>query len=202
MKISGSYTFNAPQDEVWALLMDPDAIAKAIPGVDHFAPVGDHIYEAQIKLGLGAVSGQYSARITLSDIEAPIHYKMTIGGKGQRGFVNASGTIDLVPQDDRTLCNYAGDAALGGQLAGVSQRLMEGAAKTIIAQGFKSLDGQLAERRAAAAVPAIPEGVGPAARPVSPPPYAPAPAAPSVAWPWVGVAAVATILLIWLLRRD
>ncbi|MFN8481573.1 MAG: carbon monoxide dehydrogenase subunit G [Anaerolineae bacterium] len=199
MKISGSYTFNAPQDEVWALLMDPNAISKAIPGVDHFEPVGDNVYEAQLKLGLGAVSGQYSGRITLTDIEAPTHYKMTIGGKGQRGFVNASGTIDLVAQDERTLCNYAGDAALGGQLAGVSQRLMEGAAKTIIAQGFKSLDGQLAERRAAAAAPPVPEAVGPAARPVSPPPFAPAPVVP---WPWMAVAAVATILLIWLLRRD
>ncbi|MFN8470603.1 MAG: carbon monoxide dehydrogenase subunit G [Anaerolineae bacterium] len=201
MKISGSYTFNAPQDEVWALLMDPNAIAKAIPGVDHFEPVGDNTYEAQLKLGLGAVSGQYSGRISLSDIESPTHYKMTIGGKGQRGFVNASGTVDLVGQEAITLVNYVGDAALGGQLAGVSQRLMEGAAKTIINQGFKSLDSQLAERRAAAALP-IPEAVGPAARPVSPPPYAPPSGVPGLPWPWVMVAAVATILLIWILRRD
>ncbi len=203
MKISGSYTFNAPQDEVWDLLMDPNAIAKAIPGVDHFEPVGEHAFEAQLKLGIGAVSGQYAGRVTLSDIEAPTHYKMTIGGKGQRGFVNASGTVDLVGQDTQTLVNYHGDAAIGGQLAGVSQRLVEGAAKTLINQGFKSLESQLAERRAAAAAPPptpTPEAVGPAPRPVSPPPYAPA--APGLPWTWVVIGSIATLLLIWILRRD
>ncbi len=206
MKISGSYTFNAPQDEVWALLMDPDAIAKAIPGVDHFEPVGDHVYEAQLKLGLGAVSGQYSGRVSLSEIEAPSHYKMTVGGKGQRGFVNASGSVDLVGQDAQTLLNYTGDAAIGGQLAGVSQRLVEGAAKTMINQGFKSLEAQLTERRAAAAAAAAPPPVSETGastpRPVSPPPYAPPPAAPAVPWTWAAIGVFATLLLIWILRRD
>ena len=211
MKISGSYTFNAPQDEVWALLMDPNAISKAIPGVDHFEPVGDNVYEAQLKLGLGAVSGQYSGRITLTDIEAPTHYKMTIGGKGQRGFVNASGTIDLVAQDERTLCNYAGDAALGGQLAGVAQRLVEGAGRTVINQGFKSLDAELAQRRAPAIAPPAevapaPEGAPGAAPTPTPAPIwtrpAPAPSAvPSNPFLWIVVGAVGMAIILWLFDR-
>ncbi|MCW5853154.1 MAG: carbon monoxide dehydrogenase subunit G [Anaerolineae bacterium] len=151
MKIHGSYTFDAPQDEVWALLMDPQAIAKAIPGVENFHPIGENDYEAQLKLGLGAISGQYAGRVTISDVDAPTHYKMTVGGKGQRGFVNGHGEINLEPQDAKTVVHYTGDAALGGQLAGIGQRLVEGAARTLINQGFKSLEAQLVDRRAAVA---------------------------------------------------
>ena len=168
MKIHGSYTFDAPQDEVWALLMDPQAIAKAIPGVENFHPVGENDYEAQIKLGLGAISGQYAGRVTISDVDAPTHYKMTVGGKGQRGFVNGAGSITLEPQDAKTVVHYTGDAALGGQLAGIGQRLVEGAARTIINQGFKSLESQLAERRAAVAPVPAPEVEVPTAPEVAP----------------------------------
>ena len=192
MKIHGSYTFDAPQDEVWALLMDPQAIAKAIPGVENFHPIGENDYEAQLKLGLGAISGQYAGRVTITDVDAPTYYKMTIGGKGQRGFVNGSGSITLEPQDTKTVVHYMGDAALGGQLAGIGQRLVEGAARTLINQGFKSLEGQLAERRAAVApaptpapeveappAPEVTPEVTPEAAAPPPAPAAPAPAAPA-----------------------
>lgn len=194
MKISGSYTFNAPQDEVWALLMDPQVISKAIPGVENFHEVAENDYEAQIKLGIGAISGQYAGRVTITDVQPPTHYKMTVGGKGQRGFVNGTGEINLEPQEGKTVVHYTGDAALGGQLAGIGQRLIEGAARTIINQGFKSLEGQLAERRAAAlpptvapepevapevAPPPVPEAVTPpVVETPTPAPVAPAPAAP------------------------
>lgn len=228
MKISGSYTFNAPQDEVWALLMDPQAIAKAIPGVENFHEVSENDYEAQIKLGIGAISGQYAGRVTITDVQPPTHYKMTVGGKGQRGFVNGAGEINLEPQDDKTVVHYTGDAALGGQLAGIGQRLVEGAARTIINQGFKSLEGQLAERRAAAAPPipapepevlptptpeappAVPtEAAAPTPSPVAPVPAtrptppAPVPAAgPAIPITWVILGAIIIIILLILLFRP
>ena len=186
MKIHGSYTFDAPQDEVWALLMDPQAIAKAIPGVENFHPIGENDYEAHLKLGLGAISGQYAGRVTITDVDAPTHYKMTVGGKGQRGFVNGVGSITLEPQDAKTIVHYTGDAALGGQLAGIGQRLVEGAARTLINQGFKSLEAQLVERRAAAApapaqvveIPPAPE-VTPEVTPEITPEITPEAAAPA-----------------------
>ena len=231
MKIHGSYTFDAPQDEVWALLMDPQAIAKAIPGVENFHPIGENDYEAQLKLGLGAISGQYAGRVTISDVDAPTHYKMTVGGKGQRGFVNGHGEINLEPQDAKTVVHYMGDAALGGQLAGIGQRLVEGAARTLINQGFKSLEAQLAERRAAVAPAPAPEVEAPPAPEVTPEvtpeaaaptperaPEAPVPLAPPAPRPvapvppptpgpalpitWVIIGAIIIIVLLILLFRP
>lgn len=210
MKISGSYTFDAPQEEVWALLMDPGAISKAIPGVESFTPVGDNDYEAQLKLGIGAISGQYAGRVTITDIQPPTHYKMTIGGKGQRGFVNGTGEINLEPQDSKTVIHYTGDAALGGQLAGIGQRLIEGAARTLINQGLKSLEGQLAERRAAMPAPApveeapAPEMAAPvpATRPTPQPP-APVPAGRGgIPMSWVIIGAIIIAILLYLLFRP
>ncbi|MCW5882133.1 MAG: SRPBCC family protein [Anaerolineae bacterium] len=211
MKITGSYTFDAPQQDVWDLLMDPHVIAKAMPGVDQFTPVGPNQYEAQMKVGLGAVSGQYAARFTLSDINPITSYTMTINGKGQRGFVNGTGEVRLEPDGDKTICHYVGDAALGGQLAGVAQRLVEGAGRTVINQGFKSLDAELAQRRAPAIAPPAevapaPEGAPGAAPTPTPAPIwtrpAPAPSAvPSNPFLWIVVGAVGMAIILWLFDR-
>lgn len=211
MKITGSYTFDAPQQDVWDLLMDPHVIAKAMPGVDQFTPVGPNQYEAQMKVGLGAVSGQYAARFTLSDINPITSYTMTINGKGQRGFVNGTGEVRLEPDGDKTICHYVGDAALGGQLAGVAQRLVEGAGRTVINQGFKSLDAELAQRRAPAIAPPAevapaPEGAPGAAPTPTPAPIwtrpAPTPSAvPSNPFLWIVVGAVGMAIILWLFDR-
>ena len=211
MKITGSYTFDAPQQDVWDLLMDPNVIAKAMPGVDQFTPVGPNQYEAQMKVGLGAVSGQYAARFTLSNIDPITSYTMTINGKGQRGFVNGTGEVRLEPDGDKTICHYVGDAALGGQLAGVAQRLVEGAGRTVINQGFKSLDAELAQRRAPAIAPPAevapaPEGAPGAAPTPTPAPIwtrpAPAPSAvPSNPFLWIVVGAVGMAIILWLFDR-
>lgn len=214
MKITGSYTFDAPQQDVWDLLMDPNVIAKAMPGVDQFTPVGPNQYETQMKVGLGAVSGQYAARFTLSEINPITSYKMTINGKGQRGFVNGTGEVRLEPDGDKTICHYVGDAALGGQLAGVAQRLVEGAGRTVINQGFKSLDAQLAQRRAPAiAAPTMeaPAGPAPEAAPGVAPTPSPAPtwappaptpsAVPTNPFLWIVVGAVGMAIILWLFDR-
>lgn len=210
MKITGSYTFDAPQQDVWDLLMDPNVIARALPGVDHLTPVGPNEYEANMKVGLGAVGGQYAARFSLTEIVPPTSYRMTISGKGQRGFVNGTGAITLEPASDQTIVHYVGDAALGGQLAGVAQRLVEGAARTVINQGLRTLDGQLAERRAAALAPATPpapaevqptEGapIPPPTPPTFTPPPRPTPApafppASPIVWFIAGAAFMAIVL--------
>jgi len=202
--------------------MDPNAISKAIPGVENFTTVGENDYETQLKLGVGAISGQYSGRVTITDVDAPTYYKMKVGGKGQRGFVNGEGSVTLEPQGEKTVVNYTGDAALGGQLAGIGQRLVEGAARTVINQGFKSLEGQLAERRAAtptavdpsaegsseSATPAaVSEGVRPTA-PASPPPATsftqsspPTASRSSIPTSWI-VAAIAILGILYLFLRG
>ncbi len=150
MKLKGSHTFQAPRQTVWDLLMNPDVIARILPGVETFTPLGQDEYQAKINLGIGAVKGEYTGRVTLRDIIPPTYYKLVLNSNSQRGFVKGEGALNLEEQGGVTVLNYEGEAQIGGQLAGVGQRLLEGAARTLINQGFKALEAEIEARQAAA----------------------------------------------------
>jgi len=165
MNVKGSYTFRAPRQLVWDLLMDPDVIAKVLPGVQSFSPVGQDEYQARVNLGIGVVKGEYTGHVALRDIVPPTGYRLILNGNSQRGFVKGEGSLELVEQGGTTVLNYAGNAQIGGQLAGVGQRLLESAARTLIGQGFKALEAELEARQAAAGAPAAPPSLAPAKAP-------------------------------------
>ncbi|MCL6542666.1 MAG: carbon monoxide dehydrogenase subunit G [Roseiflexus sp.] len=174
MKISGSYTIDAPRDVVWEALNDIEVLARIVPGCERLEQIGDNEYEGTIKIGIQAIRGVYNGRIRLEDIEPPNHYKLIASGKSANGVVDGVGTVDLVAQNGKTLLMYGGEAQIGGTLASVGQRLIEGASRQLINQSLKALAEQVAARTAA------PITVAPAAieAPVAPA-GAEAPAAPA-----------------------
>ncbi len=158
MKISGSYTIDAPRDVVWEALNDIEVLARCIPGCERLEQVGDNEYEGTIKIGIQAIRGVYSGRIRIEDVDPPNHYKLIASGKSANGVVDGSGTVDLVAQDGKTLLMYGGEAQVGGTLASVGQRLIEGASRQLINQSLKALAEQIATRVATpmSEVPAAP----------------------------------------------
>jgi carbon monoxide dehydrogenase subunit G len=82
MDISGSYTFNAPPQRVWDLLMDPAVIASCIPGCEKLDPEGEDRYRARLKVALAAITGSYDGTVTLSDKTPPNSYRLTVEGQG------------------------------------------------------------------------------------------------------------------------
>ena len=176
MKISGTATINAPQAQVWAALNDIDVLARVVPGCEKLEQIGENQFEGVVKLGMAGIKGVYSGKIRLEDVDAPRYYKLVAAGKGSNGVVDAVGTVELETlPDGKTLLKYGGDAQIGGMLASVGQRLIEGAAKQLIGQAIKALEAQIAQRAPAvtevAAVPAVADA------PVAPD----APEAPAVA---------------------
>ncbi len=149
MKISGSYTIDAPRDVVWEALNDIEVLARCVPGCERLEQVGDNEYEGTIKIGIQAIRGVYSGRIRIEDIDPPNHYKLIASGKSANGVVDGVGTVDLVAQDGKTLLMYGGEAQVGGTLASVGQRLIEGASRQLINQSLKALAEQVATRVAA-----------------------------------------------------
>ncbi len=145
MKIDGDYTFEAPRDQVWELLLDTDALARALPGCEGLNEVGDHEYEAVMRIKVGPVEGNYTGKITLSDLRPPEHYKMTVSGQGSGGFVQGEGTIDLEDQGEKTLMRYQGETQIGGRIASVGQRMINSVATRLINQGLKQLAEELEE---------------------------------------------------------
>jgi hypothetical protein len=140
MKLSGSHTFNAPRDKVWAMLNDIEALRTLIPGVQSLDEVEPNTYKGVAKIGVAGVKGEYTGTVKLVDINPPIGYRLIGEGRGKPGHVKGEGSIELTSTGpDQTVLHYKGDVQVGGMIASVGQRLIEGAAKLLINQGMKAL---------------------------------------------------------------
>lgn len=169
MKITGKSTIDAPRDQVWAALNDMEVLARIVPGCERLEQVGDNEFEGTVKIGIQAIKGTYNGKIRLEDIQPPHHYKLVASGRSASGVVDGAGTVDLEEQDGgKTLLTYTGDAQIGGTLASVGQRLIEGASKQMINQSIKALVEQIKQRAAG------PEGGNSGPEPQSSPDPAPA----------------------------
>jgi uncharacterized protein len=147
VRIAGNYTFEATREEVWAALNDPEVLARTIPGCQRLEAIGVHEYESTLKVGIQAVRGVYSGRIKLDQIVAPESYDLHVDGKGSNGFLKGAGSIKLRTDGAQTILDYGGEAQIGGTIATVGQRLLDGAARTLINQSLKALAQQIEERR-------------------------------------------------------
>ncbi len=146
MKIEGRYVINAGIERAWELLNDPEVLARVIPGVQGFEPVGEGAYDAQLQIGIGAVRGNYLARIEVRDPHPPETYTLHIEGKGPGAFVTGEGHFRLEAIDDgKTRVHLEGEAQIGGVLAGVGQRMMGGAARKLTGQFFERLNREAAK---------------------------------------------------------
>ncbi len=143
MKLNGTRTIPASQQKVWRFLTDPDQLAKCMPGCESLTESGEHEYSGEIKVGVAAVKGVYNGTVKMEDLQPPSHYKLSLDGKGKQGFLKGSGTIDLVEQNGQTILTYRGAVQIGGLLASVGQRLVDGAAKMLLGQFFKAVDVEI-----------------------------------------------------------
>jgi carbon monoxide dehydrogenase subunit G len=131
---------------VWASLLDPEVLAKTMPGCEKLDKVGDNQYEGAIKIRVGPVQGKFQGKVTLSDLNPPDSYSMQVDGKGPAGFVKGTGKVRLEAQTVSTLMHYEGDAQVGGRIASVGQRLLDSSAKALTRQSLDSLHEQVKAR--------------------------------------------------------
>ncbi len=143
MKVEGSYTLPAPREKVWALLNDPDVLARTTPGVRALTPQGTDTYKAMIELGVGPVRGSYAGQVSIADKTPPERMTLKVEGGGRPGTIRATGELRLEEQDGRTIVHYTGDAQVTGLVASVGHRLMSGVARQMAADFFKALEREL-----------------------------------------------------------
>ncbi len=143
MKLNGTRTFPVPQAAVWSFLTDADRLARCMPGCEGLEQTGDNEYRGEIKVGVAAVKGIYNGKVTMQDLRPPEHYTLSLDGKGKQGFLKGSGTVDLREDGGQTVLSYTGDVQIGGPLASVGQRMMDGAAKMLIGQFFTAMEAEL-----------------------------------------------------------
>lgn len=143
MKILGDKTFSASPQAVWKALLDPRIMAKCIPGCQELREVGPDTYWATLKVGVGAVSGTYQGKFEIKEKIVPSRYSMEFEGNGKQGFVRGSGLTMLRSENGVTVVSYDCDVEIGGVIASVGQRLLEGVSNFLINQMFSQLGKSL-----------------------------------------------------------
>jgi carbon monoxide dehydrogenase subunit G len=141
--IEGDYTLNAPRERVWQVLLDPKIIAQCMPGCERMSEVAPDQFEAVMKVGIASVKGTYKGKVTIKDKQAPAHYVLSGEGQGGPGFMRGDLTIDLAEHDGKTLLKYRAEPQVGGLIAAIGQRMLNGVAKMMVEQFFKKVEAFL-----------------------------------------------------------
>ena len=144
MKITGKQSVNAPRQEVWDRLIDPDSIAGCLPGVEKMEKVADNEYSMTMSVGVGMVRGTYDGKVRLSNMNEPTDYQMYVEGSGRPGFIKGTGTVRLADGENETTdIEYEGDVEVGGPVGSVAQRMLGGVANRMVGQFFSCIEGKI-----------------------------------------------------------
>ncbi|MBW3096665.1 xanthine dehydrogenase family protein molybdopterin-binding subunit [Pseudohoeflea coraliihabitans] len=135
----GQARVSATPQEIWDLLMDADQLAALIPGAHGVKQLSPTRFIADVTLGVGPVKGRYRVDVGLSDLNEPHSAVLTGKANGALGSGSGTGTVTLVEDDGGTVISYSYEAAVGGKVAAVGGRLLDGAAKIVIGQFFTAL---------------------------------------------------------------
>ena len=142
MDITGTYTFNAPPDRVWNMLMDPAVIASCIPGCDRLEPTGEDRYRASLTVALAAITGSYEGTVQITDKILNESYRLMVEGQGKPGFVKGNAAIALRPEGTTTVVDVSGKVETGGPIARLGQRLIGNVSKMMQDRFFACLAGK------------------------------------------------------------
>jgi uncharacterized protein len=139
MTMNGEYQLPAAQEVVWEKLNDPVVLKACIPGCESLDKTSDTGFQAVATIKIGPVKAKFKGAVTLSDLDPPNGYKISGQGEGGvAGFAKGGATVKLAPKDGGTLLSYAVEAQIGGKLAQLGQRLVNGAAKKIADDFFSN----------------------------------------------------------------
>jgi hypothetical protein len=186
MHLTGTTVINAPRAAVWAALNDPDILARSIEGVEKLERVADTRFEGVLNARVGPVKARFTGGIELTEIDAPNRYVIVGEGKGGvAGFAKGSAEVMLADAPEGgTLLSYDARSQVGGKLAQLGTRLVEGAARGYAEAFFAAFKAEVegAEAEGAEVEGAeVAEGVAPApAETLSPPTDVPTPSAADI----------------------
>lgn len=198
MEMSGEYKINAPREKVWAALNDPEILKQSIPGCEEIDQKSPTEMSAKVTAKVGPVKAKFTGEVELTDLDPPNGYRISGEGKGgAAGFAKGGANVTLEEDGAGTLLKYEVDAQVGGKLAQLGARLIDGTAKKMAGQFFENFAAAVESGEESAA----PTDDSPAAAETAPAPAAPATGADTSAtaqigmWTWIGGAAVAAVVL-------
>jgi carbon monoxide dehydrogenase subunit G len=144
VKISGSYTLPLPPERAYQIMQEPEILARAIPGCESLEKIGPDEYRMKMKMALASLSGAFEGKVRITEQTPPTSFRLVVEGSGRVGFVKGDGLLKLSPVEGGTEVAYQGDAQVGGTMAAVGQRLIDGTAKMMIKTFFEKLSAEAA----------------------------------------------------------
>ncbi len=158
MEMTGEQRIPRSRDEVWNALNDPDLLKACVPGCQDMEKLSDTEFKATVSTKIGPVKSRFKGTITLSDMDPPNSYTLSFKGDGTAGFIKGGADVRLKPDGDAaTIVEYTARATVGGKLAQVGSRLIDGAARKMANEFFTSLGRELGQ----------PDATGPEAPPAT-----------------------------------
>ena len=203
MDMEGSRALAVTQQQAWDALNDPQVLKTCIPGCDKVEPTGDNQYAVGMAVKIGPVQAKFNGKITLSEVNPPASYTISFDGSGgAAGFGKGVSQVRLTPQADGPGCllEYKVQAQVGGKIAQLGQRLIDGVAKGMAEDFFKRFDAEMqrVHPQAYAAREAATQAAAPAAASAGAVAAAPdtGPLVPK--WVWIAVAVAIAVVLVLL----
>jgi len=129
MKLIGSYKLNVKKEIVWQALNNPDILKQCIPGCESFVNKSDTILNATATYQIGPMNATFSGKVTLSNIQKNQSYTLSGEGQSSVGFVNGSADVKIKEENGSTTLSYEVNVNVGGKVAQLGSRLIDGVAK-------------------------------------------------------------------------
>ena len=194
MEMQGSRALAITQQQAWDALNDPAVLKTCIPGCDKVDATGGNQYAVGVSVKIGPVAAKFNGKIALSDINPPNSYTITFDGQGgAAGFGKGTSQVRLSPPEEGQGCvlAYSVQASVGGKIAQMGQRLIDGVAKSMAEDFFKRFDEEMQRQH--------PQAYTAAAAPDTTAPSGGSASGGIPVWAWVA-GAVVVLAAIWLLR--
>ena len=189
MEMSGEQRIPLPQQKVWEALNDPAILKACIPGCESIDRVSDNEYKVAMTASVGPVKAKFAGKLLLSDLNPPNSYSLAFEGSGgAAGFGKGSAQVALSPDGSGTLLSYKAQATVGGKLAQIGSRLIDGVAKKMSDDFFNRFNSTVAPATATAASAESSDSAAPA-KPGGVP-----------VWAWAVGGIVVLLALLFLLR--
>ena len=193
MEMSGEQHISLPQQRVWEALNDPAILKDCIPGCESIDRVSDNEYKVAMTAAVGPVKAKFSGKLFLSDINPPNSYSLAFEGSGgAAGFGKGSAQVSLAPESGGTLLTYKAQASVGGKLAQIGSRLIDGVAKKMADDFFIRFNKTVAN---------APESLSPVTAVQADVPATAIPAkSPLPVWMWIAGGLVLLLIVLFLAK--
>jgi len=189
MDMTGQRTLQVTQQQAWEALNDPEILKACIPGCQKFEPLGEQKYAVAAGIKMGPVSAMFNGHVQLTDIVAPQSYKLHFAAQGGvAGFGKCESSVQIKPLEKGCELHYTVHSSVGGKIAQLGQRLIDGVAKNMAEDFFKRFEAELEKQYPSSEVATTNESVEAT------------PSAGMPAWIWVLGAAVAVAVVVMVAR--